>query len=175
MRQLNTTVKTPLLRLTLCGLFALSLLLPSGCHSDARQNRLTRPRPDQEHWLNEAQVNVTVQRLIVSARLASCEPAVRNEYAALLRYWHAYTSASGRDLDGGRRALNYIRMIHFNSGGNDHLWHQVMQQAQQPDPERPGLAATPIPTQKDRVQPEILPPSTTSRREHSRSSHPYNR
>lgn len=167
MRQLNPIVNTSLRhfpRLALASLIPAMLLLSAACHSTPGLGHMARPRPDQKHWINEAQVNAIVERLLNSARLASREPAVLDEYAALLRYWHAYAADRGSDPDGGVRALNYIRTIHFNRGGNDRLWQLVLERARQPGPDRPGLAAMPIPASYGHTEWLPSPPTTRRRR-----------
>ena len=103
----------------------------------------TVPRPDQQVWLNEVAVINLVTRLVYDSNFASRRKLAEERYAALLRYWYKRCSLAGEDLDGGKRALNFIRKIHFDAGGDRKLWDQVVEMAKKPAPMQNGLAIPP--------------------------------
>jgi len=101
------------------------------------------PHPRQRVWVNEAAVINLVTRLVYDANFGSRQEVTETRYAAVLRYWYKRCSVDGEDLDGGLRALNYIRKIHFDAGGDRKLWKRVEDRAREDAPGEDGL---PIPS-----------------------------
>ena len=101
------------------------------------------PHPRQRAWVNEAAVINLVTRLVYDARFESRQEVTEMRYATVLRYWYKRCSVDGEDLDGGLRALNYIRKIHFDAGGDRKLWKRVAERAREAAPGEDGL---PIPS-----------------------------
>ncbi|MFA6930411.1 MAG: hypothetical protein WCT05_08790 [Lentisphaeria bacterium] len=106
-----------------------------------------RPRADQQNWGDEAVLQAAVRRLLGSARLASREPGVVGQYAALLRYWYLLASGNGQDVDGGVRMLNFIRQIHLQYGGGKSLWKQAVREAKKTGTRLDGMSLSPIPNE----------------------------
>ncbi|NLF93460.1 MAG: hypothetical protein GX564_06190 [Oligosphaeraceae bacterium] len=120
-------------------------LLLSACLTGRGYTDQSRPRPGQLQWVDEEILQVGVFRLLEGARLASREPGIVERYAGMLRYWYGVASGNGEDVDGGVRALNYLRAVHFSQQGGKDLWKQAVEAAKRTDVSREGLSARPIP------------------------------
>ena len=121
------------------------MLLLSACLSGRGYTEASRPRPGQPYWVDEEVLQASVVRLLEAARLASRGPGIVERYAGILRYWYGVASGNGEDVDGGIRALNYLRAIHFSQQGGKGLWEQTVEAAKKVDVSREGLSARPIP------------------------------
>ncbi len=126
-----------------CG--CVLLLLLCSCLSGREYSKESKPRSDQANWVNEEILQIGVVRLLGSARLASREPGIVEKYAGMLRYWYGIASGNGSDVDGGIRALNYLKVVHFSRQGDKLLWEQALKAAKKTDTSKEGLAARPIP------------------------------
>lgn len=122
----------------------LLLLVFASCKSP-RLSQESRPRADQQNWGDEAVLQTAVRRLLDSSRLASREPGVVGQYAALLRYWYLLASGNGQDVDGGVRMLNFIHQIHLQNGGGKSLWKQAVREAKKTVARLDGISLSPIP------------------------------
>ena len=129
-------------RLSLLSMLVVGL----GCHSLRPVHQPYVPHPRQRVWVNEAAVINLVTRLVYDNHFESRQKQTELRYAAVLRYWYKHCSLDGADLDGGIRALNYIRKIHFDAGGDSKLWQRVVERAKKPEPMQDGL---PIPPEFD--------------------------
>ena len=90
------------------------------------------PRPDQTVWLDEPAVMALVSRFVYESRFESRRPLAERQYAALIRSCYTRVSVGGQDLDGGRRAVNFIHKIHRDAKGPRELWERVLESARQP-------------------------------------------
>lgn len=117
----------------------LVLCLGLGCKALRRDPKPYTPRPDQAVWVDEPAVINLVTRLIYEARFDSRRTLAERQYAALIRHWYTRVSLAGEDLDGGRRAVAFVRKIHRDAKGSKELWKQVLERARQPAPGQDGL------------------------------------
>jgi len=101
------------------------------------------PHPAQKVWVDESAVINLVTRYVYEAHFDSRRPMVEKRYAVLVRYWYEQASSGGQDLDGGRRAANFIHKIHVDAGGSRDLWKQVLALAREPAPGETSPAIPP--------------------------------
>ena len=101
------------------------------------------PRPDQRQWLDEPVVISLVTRYVYECRFDSRRTAAEHQYAARLRHWYGIASSGGEDVDGGRRAVNFVHRIHLDAKGSRRLWKRVLGLARQPEPGQDGLTLPP--------------------------------
>ncbi len=123
----------------------LSALLLTACRGGSAYTRESRPRAEQPHWVDEEVLQISVFRLLEGARLASRSPGIVDRYAGILRYWYGVASGNGEDVDGGIRALNYLKAVHFSQQGGKELWESAISAAKNTDAAQEGLSARPIP------------------------------
>jgi len=136
-------------KIFLSGICVGAVMLLSSCLSGPEYSKESKPRPGQAFWVDEEMLQVSVVRLLESARLASREPGISEQYAGMLRYWYGIASGNGEDIDGGVRALNYLKMVHFSRQGSKSLWEQALKAAKSTDTSKEGLSARPIPADYD--------------------------
>ena len=91
--------------------------------------RESRPRHNQDRWLNEREVINNVVAYVEYSKYASRRPKVLQEYGLYLRMSYANVSVGGQDIDAGVRALNYIHKIHQECGGSQKFWNDALAMA----------------------------------------------
>ena len=84
-----------------------------------------------------------VTRYVYECRFDSRRTAAEHQYAARLRHWYGIASSGGEDVDGGRRAVNFVHRIHLDAKGSRRLWKRVLGLARQPEPGQDGLTLPP--------------------------------
>lgn len=100
------------------------------------------PHPGQEAWVDEPAVMNLVARFVFESHFDRRRALAEQRYAALIRFCYTRASSGGKDLDGGRRAVNFIHKVHHDAGGSRDLWRRVMELARQP---APGEESLPLP------------------------------
>ncbi|MBN2448788.1 MAG: hypothetical protein JXR77_00280 [Lentisphaeria bacterium] len=120
-----------------------ALLLLGACRIVNPVRQPYTPHAQQREWVDEVAVINVVTRLTMDAGFASRRALAEERYAALLRYWYKRTSLAGRDLEGGIRALNFIRKVHFDAKGDRKLWNRAVELAREPLPGQDGIPLPP--------------------------------
>lgn len=126
----------------------LSVVLPLmiACR-DTQLSRESSLRPKQLHWMDLAALEVAVQRLLESSRLASRAPGVTKRYANFLRFSYQTASKNGQNVDDGIHLLNYLRHVHVRNGGESALWKEAVRAAKEAGVDKDGMPLLPIPAE----------------------------
>lgn len=127
---------------------AAAVAILAGCTSVETQ--LTKQhfkREDQKIWFTSDETQKTID--IVASCISAAEMITDYErakivYAHYLRLCYFNISQNGIDVDGGVRALNFIKKLHTDADGSKKLWRETVELAKEDNPDLPGI---PIPAQ----------------------------
>ena len=107
--------------------------------------RAHRRREGQARWVDERSVIESVAMCVTASDMPTGFHASRRKYAEVLRHWYFVASDGYADVDGGIRALNFIKKIHRDAEGGKSLWRDAVKLAR--DPQETGIPGKPIPAE----------------------------
>ena len=137
---------------SIAAIFCTTLLL-SSCALLAPREKLTdayTPREGQTVWFTDDDLTVMARRIaacISASEMVTDYQRAKHVYAEYLRVTYETISDKGADVDGGVRALNFIKRLHKQADGSSRLWKEALELAKKTDDE--SLKGLPIPPNFD--------------------------
>lgn len=128
-------------------------LLVSSCALLSPREKLTSdytPREGQAVWFTDNDLTVMARRIascISASEMVTDYQRAKHVYAEYMRLTYETISEKGADVDGGVRALNFIKRLHKQADGSSRLWKESVELAKKTDDE--SLKGLPIPPDYD--------------------------
>ena len=117
----------------------------AGLEADAKARRKAgaMPRGDQKYWLNEDRVTRVVGQTVAEMRFGTHRKRCVDRLGALLAEAYGAASDRGQDVDGGVRAMCFVKFRFNQLGGKKRDWRPILDQAHAQS--RSELLENPIP------------------------------
>lgn len=128
-----------------CLLLVSCASLEEGVGRGGGFTRSYQRRDGQARWVDEKSVIHSVAMCVTASEMSTGFHTSRRKYAEVMRHWYWVASSENTDVDGGIRALNFIKKIHRDAEGGKSLWRDAVKLAG--DPEETGIAGKPIPAE----------------------------